>query len=83
LADETKQTTIEESLLAEPAISDAADPAPAEEAAPVVLAPSTRRGLLRWIAPVALFVGTTLKSGTAQAADDFIGVPVGYCNPPP
>ena len=80
MADETKTT---EQLIAEiealkkqlrqPA-SGAGTPASADDAAPVVPAPRTRRGMLSWIAPVILSLGTVAKVGTARAAstDDFV-----------
>ena len=97
MADETK-TKIQ--LIAElealrqrldPPASDPGKPAseesPAEDAGPVVLTPSTRRGLLGWITPVILSLGAVAKLGTAQAAstDDFTTPPVptraGRCLP--
>jgi hypothetical protein len=78
VADETK---IDEQLIAEQSTSGTGEPAAAEDAAPVVLTPSTRRGVLRWIAPVVAFVGISLKASTAQAADDFV-LP-GRCDPTP
>jgi hypothetical protein len=78
LADETKT---EEHGMAAQATSEIGEAATSTE----VAAPSgSRRGVLRWIAPVALFVGTTLKSAPAQAADDFTGAdPTGRCTPRP
>jgi hypothetical protein len=80
VADETKT---EEQLIAEQSTSGTDEPAAAQDATPVVLTPSTRRGVLRWIAPVAVFVRATLKASTAEAAstDDF--VPPGRCTPTP
>ena len=57
----------------------------AQDVAAAVLRPSTRRGLLSWIAPVILSLGTVAKVGTAQAAstDDFTEPPprTGPCIP--
>jgi hypothetical protein len=81
LADESKT---EEQLIAEQSTSGPGEPAPPEGAASVVSTASTRRGLMRWVAPVVLFVGTTLKPSTAQAADDFVGADdTGRCTPRP
>jgi hypothetical protein len=81
LADETKT---EEQLIAEQPTSGPGEPATAEGVASVTSTPSTRRGLMRWIAPVVLFVGTTLKPSAAQAADDFRGADeTGRCTPRP
>jgi hypothetical protein len=81
LADET---TTEEQLIAEQSTSGSGEPAPAAGVAPGLLAPSTRRGVLSWIAPMVMFVGTTLKPSTAQAADDFVGADEpGRCTPRP
>jgi hypothetical protein len=81
LADE-KNT--EEPLIAEPEPAGPGAPAPTQDVEAVASTPSTRRGVLRWIAPVVLFVGTTLKPSAAQAADDFVGAEViGRCTPRP
>lgn len=57
-------------------------PTPVEDGTPTASTPGTRRGLLRWIAPVALFVGSTLKPSTAQAnSDDFSPGTTGPCVP--
>jgi hypothetical protein len=76
LADDKKT---EEQLIVE------GDPGAAAEAPPVELDASTRRGLLRWIAPVLASLGTVAKVGTAHAhGDDFAPpVPTGRCKPRP
>ena len=76
MADEKKT---EAQLIAE------SEPAAAVDSPPVTGEPSTRRGLLRWIAPVLASLGTAGKVGKAEAGttDDFAPVPVGRCIPRP
>ena len=74
----------EEQVIVEQSTSGPGEPAPADGGAVDVSTPSTRRGLMRWIAPVVLFVGTTLKPSAAPAADDFVGAEqTGRCTPRP
>ena len=91
MADQKKQQLNDadvEAIKARPDQSTAGtgDRAVADDDAPSPVAPSTRRGLLGWIAPVILSLGTALKAGTAQAGttDDFVDpLPSGRCLPTP
>ena len=89
MADETKTT---EQLIAEvealkkqleQPISAPVKPGSAADATPVVSTPRTRRGMLSWITPVILSLGTVAKVGTARAAstDDFVEVPIPTSSP--